>query len=166
MKTLIAVFSLLLAFASCQPVAPRKKESHPSNKLSKISWLLGNWETQTESGSLREQWQSPSDSALQWQGISYIISFDGDTAFTESIRLSCDKDKLTYAPVVTNQNDGKEVPFSEKTFSDSLVVFENLNHDFPQRIIYKRISDTSILAAIEGVQNGQNRREEFAYSRR
>jgi|SRR5690606_6948845 len=166
MKTFTPVFFLMVLLSSCQPVVHGKKEKQDSNKLSQMSWLLGTWETQTEVGSMWEQWQRLSDSASQWQGISYMISPDGDTEYSESIRLTYDKDQLIYAPTVSNQNEGKEISFSEKTFSDSLIVFENLHHDFPQRIIYKRISDTSILAAIEGVQNGQNRREEFAYSKR
>jgi len=42
------------------------------------------------------------------------------------------------------------------------VVFENLQHDFPQRVGYKRDGD-ALLAWIEGPRNGQTRRIEFPY---
>jgi len=44
-------------------------------------------------------------------------------------------------------------------------VFENLKHDFPQRIGYERTSVDRLEAWIEGPQNGQTRRLAFSYAR-
>ena len=49
--------------------------------------------------------------------------------------------------------------------SDSSVIFENLQHDFPQRIGYQRNGPDSLLAWIEGTEKGQVRRVEFPYRR-
>ena len=152
---------LLLSFVSCQPVVHDNKRVIDQSKLSRISWLTGTWQMQTPAGVIVEQWVRDADT--QWLGSSYMITPNGDTGFSEHIRLHLKNGQLTYLPVVSNQNEGKEVAFREKSFSDSVVVFENTEHDFPQRISYKKVSDTSILAVIEGVQNGQGRREEFAY---
>jgi len=43
------------------------------------------------------------------------------------------------------------------------VVFENPQHDFPTRIIYRRNPDGSLLAAIEGDRGGQTKRIEYPY---
>jgi len=43
------------------------------------------------------------------------------------------------------------------------VVFENLRHDFPQRIIYRRVSEDSLIARIEGMINGAKRSIDFPY---
>lgn len=43
--------------------------------------------------------------------------------------------------------------------ADRDVVFENQQHDFPQRVGYKRDGD-SLVGWIEGPRNGQNRRIE------
>ena len=48
---------------------------------------------------------------------------------------------------------------------DSVVVFENLHHDFPQRIGYRRSSPDSLYAWIEGTMDGEPRRLEFLYRR-
>jgi hypothetical protein len=45
------------------------------------------------------------------------------------------------------------------------VVFENLTHDFPQRVIYRRSADGSVAARIEGTRNGQLRGIDFPYQR-
>jgi hypothetical protein len=40
-------------------------------------------------------------------------------------------------------------------------VFENLNHDFPQRIIYWREGESTLHARIEGSIKGKERKEEW-----
>jgi len=44
-------------------------------------------------------------------------------------------------------------------------VFENAEHDFPQRIAYSRPEETQLLASIEGQRNGVTRRIEFRFAR-
>ena len=55
--------------------------------------------------------------------------------------------------------------FLSQTISDASVMFENLQHDFPQRVGYQRTGSDALLAWIEGTQNGQLRRVEFPYRR-
>jgi hypothetical protein len=43
-------------------------------------------------------------------------------------------------------------------------VFENPQHDFPQRVGYRRDGDT-MLAWVEGMASGKPRRVEFPYRR-
>jgi hypothetical protein len=49
--------------------------------------------------------------------------------------------------------------------TDTTVVFENPQHDFPQRVGYERKGGDALLAWIEGTRNGQTRRVEFPYRR-
>ena len=58
-----------------------------------------------------------------------------------------------------------EVTFKLVSVSKTEVVFENLNHDFPQRIRYALQTDGSLIAAIEGIQGGKLRRVTFPYHR-
>jgi hypothetical protein len=48
---------------------------------------------------------------------------------------------------------------------DSEAVFENSEHDFPQRISYSRPQESRLVASIEGTRNGTARRVEFEFSR-
>jgi hypothetical protein len=45
------------------------------------------------------------------------------------------------------------------------VVFENLTHDFPQRVIYARAADGSLAARIEGKLDGVQRGIDFRFQR-
>ena len=46
-----------------------------------------------------------------------------------------------------------------------MVVFENPQHDFPQKVGYQRTNPDTLLAWIEGSEKGQVRRIEFPYRR-
>jgi len=54
--------------------------------------------------------------------------------------------------------------FLSKLIADGQLVFENPEHDFPQRIGYERDGD-GMRAWIEGTLDGRSRRVEFAYMR-
>ena len=45
------------------------------------------------------------------------------------------------------------------------VIFENPQHDFPQRVIYRLQSDGSLLGRIEGVSKGKEKSVDFPMSR-
>ncbi len=48
---------------------------------------------------------------------------------------------------------------------DGKVVFENPEHDFPQRIIYERGDEGSLGARIEGIQNGKASSSKWTWQR-
>jgi len=54
--------------------------------------------------------------------------------------------------------------FLSTSLGERSVVFENLQHDFPQRIGYNRTRD-GLLAWIEGPDNGKTHRIEYPYRR-
>lgn len=55
--------------------------------------------------------------------------------------------------------------FAAQTVTDSTVVFENLAHDFPQRVGYRRRGADSLVAWIEGTRQGRARRVDFPHAR-
>ncbi len=58
-----------------------------------------------------------------------------------------------------------ETSFPATMITDSLLVFENPAHDFPQRILYRRRGSDSVVARIEGPRGGQMRGIDFPYAR-
>lgn len=153
---IIAISCLLLLQACNEP----KKEA---NKLQRISWINGFWKMSSPEGAMTESWMQANDSTLT--GVGKFTDATGKVLTTEEIRIVLRKDKLWYIPTVSNQNMGKPVSFSEISFTDSMVVFENKGHDFPQRIAYIRQSDTKVLAYIEGEVNGEMERLDFQYEK-
>lgn len=133
-----------------------------SNHIKEAGWLIGTWENKAQSGSIYETWKKTSES--EFSGISYTIE-QNDSVVFENIRLIQEKDSLFYVPTVINQNDGLPIRFGAKSISDMELVFENLQHDFPQIISYTRINSDSLVAEIKGVSNGKERRLVFPMKR-
>jgi hypothetical protein len=48
---------------------------------------------------------------------------------------------------------------------DSTITFSNPAHDFPQRVIYRRVGSDTLIARVEGMRNGQVRGIDFSYQR-
>lgn len=71
----------------------------------------------------------------------------GLTREYEQLRLEMRSDTLVYTAHPSRQ---KETEFRSTRISDTSFVVENLAHDFPQRIMYRRIGADSLLARIEG----------------
>ena len=132
------------------------------NNIKKAEWLIGTWENETPRGSIYETWNKISKK--EFSGKSYIIK-EKDTIVFENIQLLQEHGNLLYIPVVKNQNDGLPVRFTAKEVSQNQLVFENLQHDFPQIISYTKISSDSLVAIISGTKNGQEREQTFQMKR-
>ncbi|MFL5619305.1 MAG: DUF6265 family protein [Gemmatimonadaceae bacterium] len=55
--------------------------------------------------------------------------------------------------------------FTARVATADSVVFELPEHDFPQRVGYRRVGADSVRAWVEGTMNGTMRRIEFPYAR-
>jgi len=128
----------------------------------KAEWLIGTWENKTPKGSVYETWDKTNET--EFAGKSYIVN-EKDTIAFENIRLVQEQDGLYYIPTVKNQNNGLPVRFATKTISETQLVFENPQHDFPQIITYTKINANSLVAEILGVKNGKERKQTFPMKR-
>jgi hypothetical protein len=145
---------LLLALVSC-----KDSDSNKNEKIKAASWLLGNWENKSADGNLTENWEKVNDSTFQAQ--SYYIK-EKDTVHFESIILQQKGENLTYTATVKGQNNDKPVVFKLTTATDKQVSFENLKHDYPQKISYSQITPDSLVAKISGIQQGKPSSEQFS----
>lgn len=133
-----------------------------TNDIKKAEWLIGTWENKTPKGSIYETWNKTNDN--EFSGKSYIIK-EKDTIVFENIRLVQEQDGLFYIPTVKSQNDALPIRFAVKTISETELVFENKQHDFPQIISYTKITSDSLVAEISGIKNGKERKQEFPMKR-
>lgn len=125
-------------------------------------WVLGTWKMTTGSSNIYEEWIRVNNE--EFSGKSYMLK-EKDTIIFEAIRLVQQKDTLFYIPTVKNQNNGTPIPFSLKTGSTSQLIFENVQHDFPQIISYTKVNPDSLIAEISGTKNGQFRKQSFSMKR-
>ncbi|HET6559637.1 MAG TPA: DUF6265 family protein [Prolixibacteraceae bacterium] len=156
-RTAVLFFFLL----GCMPQEKQKTELKNSEKYQMIEtaqWLIGNWQNQSAKGLLTETWRKLDDSTMVGQ--SYFIA-GADTLFLENIRLEQRKDILTYIPIVRDQNNGQAVYFTLTRSTDSVLVFENPEHDFPQKITYSIMANDSLIAEVSAVVDGKVKSQSF-----
>ena len=97
--------------------------------------LIGTWEDRTTDTSFHfaESWSVANDSVIAGSGCGLAR---GDTVFKEELKLIRRGDRVIYAARVPDQNQGRWVEFTSVPSTDGSLIFENLAHDFPQRIVY------------------------------
>ena len=124
-----------------------------------LAWLSGDWEYTVNGRHVTEHWSRPEGGTLI--GVSRTVK-DGETTAYEHLIIRPGKDgTLEYVAKPHNQ---PEAAFKLIKADKQSVVFENKEHDFPQRIMYALKGD-ALTAAIEGSANGKDRRIEFPYKR-
>ena len=77
----------------------------------------------------------------------------GKTTGFEYIRVEATTSGIYY--VAKPSSNKEETRFKLVKSSVAEVVFENLGHDFPQRIIYRQPSTDELFARIEGMRDGK-----------
>jgi len=94
-------------------------------------------------------------------GLNYL-EVGGETVAHEYLRIEVDEGLLVFTAIPSGQT---ETSFTQIELTDSLVVFANPEHDFPQRVRYQLQTDGSLLAQIEGDLDGQLRVVVFPFER-
>lgn len=152
-------------FVSCKNNQGANSETLTKSvtQLETANWLIGKWGNSENGMDVTEIWTKENDSV--YTGISYAIRDKKDTVSLERIRLEKQKDKLVYIPVVKDQNAGEVVKFTLTSSEEQKLVFENPEHDFPQKISYKLITEDSLLAEISGTYKGKEQSEKFPMHR-
>lgn len=159
MQNTVLSFALITLVAACSTEQPKTDNPTPEpahEAHQQAAWLLGRWENNSAQGNLSEIWKKQNDSL--YLGASYFV-IAGDTVFSESIELVEKNDEVNYIVTGVEGNEGP-VPFKLKSSNESMLVFENPKHDFPQTITYTHKGD-SVIAVISGKQNGKPKKEYF-----
>ena len=130
-----------------------------SADVGQLRWLSGCWELRTASRVTHEQWMQPL--ASQMMGMSRTVVRDTVREF-EVLRIEKRAGVPTYVALPSGQ---KETLFPATLVSDTMAIFANPAHDFPQRIIYRRVGSDSLVARIEGPRNGTTRGIDFPMRR-
>jgi hypothetical protein len=113
----------------------------------------------TSGGKTQEQWMRPEGNSML--GMSRTV-VNGKTPFFEFLQIRPDGEDMVYLA----RPQGKEpTSFKLVKINESVAIFENPQHDFPQRIAYQRQIDGSLLAVIEGEEKGKPKRVEFPMKR-
>lgn len=131
----------------------REPADAPWPLIARAAWLAGTWEMGPPDDRTEESWLPPLGDAML--GVSRTVS-GGRLAWFEAVVLRETPAGLVFEAHPSGQPGGS---FPAVTVTDSLLVFENPAHDFPQRIGYRRTAAGGLAAWIEG----GGRRVDFEY---
>lgn len=153
MKNIIGIIVMIL-LVSCQ-----KKSNKKFEKLEKMNWLVGHWEQKLPDGTLLENWQVKNDSTLTGQ--SFFVN-SKDTVHFENIILTQKANQIIYIATVEGQNNDEPINFKQTTDIKNIFIFENSKHDYPQKIIYKKVNENNLIVTISGKQDNKKCQESYS----
>lgn len=124
------------------------------------AWLAGCWEIDAGGRLVNEHWMKPAGGAMI--GMSRTVSKDKMSAY-EFLQIRRQDDGEVY--YVARPSGQSEASFKLIKAGPRELIFENPDHDFPQRIIYRQESDGSLKARVEGKNNGKEMGSDYPFKR-
>ena len=126
--------------------------------------LDGTWFMPTDRGDRLESWYIQDDSTYIGKGMR-IKPENGDTVTLETLRLELRDTTITYYAIVRGQNQNKPIPFVMTSAEYEGYIFENPNHDDPQKIRYRLLGKREMQVYTEGKRNGRPVTQEYVFER-
>jgi len=151
---LTAVLPALLSGVASIAGAQRSEQ-----RIATVQWLAGCLEMRSANRVVEEQRMADRGGTMLGMGRTVGARGLSDYELTlireESGRLSFE----------AHPKGQPAATFAARAVTADSVVFELPEHDFPQRVGYRRVGADSVLAWVEGTMSGTMRRIEFPYAR-
>lgn len=119
--------------------------------LADLSWISGDW--QTAPGGRRqieEHWTTAAGGSMM--GMSRTVAGDKTVEF-EYLRIEQREDGIYYVAHPKARCPGTDFKLTRASATEA--VFENPQHDFPKRIIYRK-TDDGLTASIDGGEGSKS----------
>lgn len=158
----IVVVVALLFLQSCKKYDANGNEIKEYEELNKANFLLGEWEKKDSIGVLKENWIAIDDSTFT--GTSFFIINEKDTIHRESMELMQDGEYLIYRTTIKGENKDEAIPFQKMDEKDSLLVFTNPKHEYPNKISYQLNKNKTVKTTISGIIKGKKSSETYTIS--
>jgi hypothetical protein len=143
-------------------VASLSVQAQTTNRITDVAWLQGCWELRDGDRVVEERWAPPRAGSMLGVG----RTTRGDTLLEHEYIVLSERDgRLAYQAHPSGQASAVFLSRSPAGQEAETIVFENLEHDFPQRVGYRRTGSDALLGWIEGTAGGKSRRVEFSYRR-
>jgi hypothetical protein len=153
--TLLTCGLCVFAGAPTAPPGPAGPEA-----IAALAWLQGSWSGETGGLQMEEHWTAPSGGALL--GMHRDVK-NGRMVSFEFLRIDASAEAVTYW---ASPRSAPPTPFRLKELGPGRrVVFENPEHDFPQRILYWPTDDGALHARVEGPAGAAEKAMEWTWTR-
>jgi len=145
----IAAWILTLAVAGLLPAAAEQRGHAPTTfqeapALSDVAFLSGCWRGTMGSQEVREEWSDEAGGVMHY---STRFLRDGAVVDWEFGRIVFEAGTVVLWPYPRGQRSADGFPLVR---AREELVFENLEHDFPVRIVYRRDGARDLYPRIEG----------------
>ena len=130
-----------------------------AQEIEKLNWMTGTWTQKKDGETVQESWLGPGGKMMA--AVNLTVSAKRGTSF-EFLRIVESTSGLAY---LASPGGKPPVEFKLKELGDKRVVFENLAHDFPQRVLYWIEPDGAMKARIEATVQGKARGMEWRLER-
>lgn len=160
---LLVATLIIICLISCNKYDAKGNQIKDYDEIQKAKWLIGEWEQVDSLGTLQEIWTIKDDST--YTGQSYYIQNDKDTIHDEQIELTQDKEHLIYNTVVDGENNDESISFQMMKDEDSLLIFENPKHNYPEKIEYQ-FKKNNLIATISGKLKGKFATKSYTFKRK
>ena len=147
---------MLRAILLCAVFATASSAVAQTVSIKDVAWLQGCWEQRDGDRVVEERWMPARAGSM----IGVGRTTRGEKLVEHEYIVLTERDgRLAYEAHPSGQ---ATATFMSKPISGREVVFEDLTHDFPQRVGYKS-GPGQLLAWVEGTSGGKTRRIEFNY---
>lgn len=141
-------------------VVPALATTAGTTSIDELKWLAGCWATDNAETGTGEQWMQPAGGSMN--GMARVVRSGQESSF-EFMRITeSDDGGLVFTAMPSGQS---AADFTLIDIGPHKVVFENANHDFPQRVIYLLEDNNRLIGRIEGVIDGDQRSIDFPMTR-
>lgn len=142
---MISILTIILFLPQNQPTT-----------VDQLGWMAGCWVGERKGRITDEQWMKPAGGTMM--GMSRTVAA-GRTIEYEFLQIIQDTTGNVY--YVARPSGQEQATFRLVKSGRRELVFENLTHDFPQRIVYRLQGTDSLIARIEGTIQGREKRVDY-----
>ena len=133
-----------------------------SYSLDKLGFMAGCWESSGSKDRVgSEQWMKPAGGMMM--GMGRTVS-GGKAVDYEFMRIEQRGEDVFF--IAQPKANAAETPFKLIRLDENGAVFENPEHDFPQRVIYRPTKEGNLAARIEGTMQGKAKGIDFPMVRK
>ena len=155
MTALRFVFAAIALAASGVPVAFAVRgmsfaDEKEQPSLADLKWLSGYWGSEHDGVEIEEYWMRPKGGLML--GVHREVRAGRAIGF-EYLRIEQRPDAISY---LASPQGRAATAFELRELSETEAIFENLKHDFPQRIVYELTDEDVLDVRIEN-ESGSNR---------
>ena len=139
-------------------VRAEEPKATPVLTIESVAFMTGNWESVDGSVAIEERWSPVAGGTML--GTGRTVSGDR-TVFFEFLRIEGRPDGVFYVAQPKGRHPGTEFKLVRARVREA--VFENLAHDFPKRITYRKEADGGLTARVEGDGTEKEKPQEYRY---